>query len=123
ISRVELKHSEFRIVARGNTLIPEIPVDFIYFFKSSDQEPLEVQFRSNAKKKVHIESVMVRLERTRSSTSGDWLHHRCLNLKITPLIQKSADCLYDFRAEDKNLLYLRVHNEVYVPLAVTEFDV
>jgi hypothetical protein len=45
---IELEHGEFRIVAGRDTLVPEIPIDFIDAFNAAHDETLQVEFGRNA---------------------------------------------------------------------------
>ena len=62
-------------------------------------------------------------ERTGGGTSRDALEYRGLDLETAGGVEVLAHRGYDLRPLDEGLLYLRVHNEVHIPLAVAEFRV
>ena len=48
ISPIELKHGKFRIVARRQTFIPEIPIQLKYFFISANSQTFQKKLRRDS---------------------------------------------------------------------------
>ena len=121
ISLVELEHREFGVVPGRDALVAEIAVDLEHLLHAADDELLEVELRRDAQEKLHVERVVVRGERSRCSAAGDRVHHRRLDLEITPRDEKLADRLHDLRPPDEHFARLRVRDEVDVALPVALF--
>ena len=49
--------------------------------------------------------------------------HRRLHLKEPLSVQMPPDCTYDLRTLDKCIPYLRVHNEIHIPLTVAHIRI
>ena len=76
--------------------------------EAADQQPLEIQFGRDAQEEVHIEGVVMGLERLGRRPAGDGLHHRRLDLDIAALFEELADGLDDPGAEEKDLFDIRI---------------
>ena len=53
ISLVELQHGEFRVVARRQTFVSEVTVDFEHALKTTYYKALQIQFRGDTQ--IHID--------------------------------------------------------------------
>ena len=97
---------------------------------------LEEELGSDAHEKIHLEVVVVGDERTRSSTAGDHVHHRRLDLEEAEVVKETAQvvdnlcamrvCMLDLIDEsalsrkpgDEFLTHVVVHEQIKVALAV-----
>src|SRR5437867_2931568 len=65
----------------------------------------------------------MRLEGLRRRATGDGLHHRRFDFHKPALGQETANLEDDLAALKKNILYLRVGDQVEIPLAVADFGI
>src|SRR5574341_408918 len=112
-----------RLMAGGNALVAEIAVDLVHPLDPAHEEALEVQLGRYAKEEVHVQGVVVGPEGPGRGPAGDTLHHGRFHFEEPPGSQEGADGLDDPGAEHEDLLYLGVHDEVHVPLAVADFHI
>src|SRR5215469_5740140 len=98
IGLIELQYRELWIVLRRDTLVAKVAINLVNTLEPSDNQPFQVQLRSNTKIKIDVESVVVREEQTRHRSASDRLHHRGLNFDVATRIQKRANRLYNLAA-------------------------
>src|SRR5437773_1328670 len=123
IGLIELEHGEFWVVLRGHAFIPEVAVDLVHALEAADDQPLEVELRRDPQIEVHVEGVVVRLERARDGAARDGLHHRRLDLEEAARVEERADPLDEPRAQQEDLADLGVDDQVDVALPVARLDV
>ena len=106
-----------------DAFIAEVPVQLKNLREAAHQQSLEIQLRRDAQIKLHVERVVMRLERSRGSATGDALHHRRLHFqKVT--IRHVAPHLRDhLAARDKNLAAALVRNQIQITLAVFDLRI
>lgn len=80
VRHIEFTDGEFRVVGHVDTFVSEDSSDFVDSVKTTDNELLEEKFRSDSHEEVELEVVVVSNERLGSGTTGDHVHHRCLDL-------------------------------------------
>ena len=90
IRLVEFQHREFWIVARGQTLVAEIPVDLEDLLEAAHHQTFQIQLRRDAQIHFHVQRVVMGLERLGRRASGDGVHHRCLDFHIVVADEKVA---------------------------------
>ena len=120
---IELERRELGIVLRGDPLVPEVPVDLVHALEAAHDQPLEIELRRDPEIEVHVERVVVRLERPGDGAAGDRLHHRCLDLEEAARVEERADPLDEPRAQQEDLADLGVDDQVDVALAIARLDV
>ena len=76
VGLVELHHGEFRVVAGGEPLVPEVAVDLVDPLEAADHQALEVQLRGDAQVELHVQGVVVGDEGPRRRPARDDVHHR-----------------------------------------------
>ena len=103
VGLIELQHGEFRIMAGGESFVAKIPVNFKNPLKAADQQTFEIKFRSNAQIELHIQGVMVGLERFGRCPAGNWLHHRRLDFHKVFAVQVISHQTNDFHALSEGL--------------------
>ena len=118
VGLVELEHGELGVVLGRNAFVPEISVDLEHLFESAHHQALEIELGRDAQEEVHVERVMMRLERLRVRAAGNRLHHRRLDLEETPARHEFADRVHNAAARLEHAARLLAHDEVHVALAV-----
>ena len=71
VGLVELEHGELGIVPGGQALVAEVAVDLEHPLEAAHHQALQVQLRRDAQVQVHVERIVVGLERTRRRAAGD----------------------------------------------------
>ena len=62
-------------------------------------------------------------KRPRHSSAGDGLHHRSFNFDESVRFHRAPQRLHQFAALQKNVAHARIHDEIDIALAVTQFHV
>ena len=88
IGLVELEHGEFGIVLGADALVAEIAIDLVHAIEPADHQPLQIELRRDAQKQVHVERIVMRLERPGRGAAGDLLHHRRFDFEKAALIKE-----------------------------------
>ena len=120
---VKLEHRELGVVLGRDPLVPEIAVDLVHALEPADDEPLEVELRRDPEVQVHVERVVVRLERPRNGAARDRLHHRCLDLQEAARVEEPPERRDEPRAEQEDRADVGVHDEVHVTLPIAGLHV
>ena len=102
IRQVKFKHREFRVVLGRDALIAEVAVQLIDFFKAAYDQPLQIKFRGDARVKIDVQRVVMRLERTRGGARGERRQHRRLDFDVAMLVEKASNLAHYFRAQLEN---------------------
>ena len=79
ISRVELHHGEFGVVANGNAFVAEVAVDFEHPLKPPHQQAFQVQLRRNAQVHFLVKRIVVRDKGAGVGTARNRVQHGCFN--------------------------------------------
>jgi hypothetical protein len=82
-------------VSRRDAFVAEIAVDLVDALHAADDEALQEQLGRDAQVQVHVERVVVRLERARERAARDRLHHRRLDLEVAVRVHRLAQRLDD----------------------------
>ena len=106
-----------------HTLVTEHPADLEYPLEASDEEPLQIQLERDAELQIDIESIEVSLELPCSSAAGICNQERSLDFHEVSVSQEVTDLLDDLGSLLERILYLRIHDEVEISLAVTDLCV
>ena len=120
---VELHHREFRIVTHRNSLIPEVAVDLEHALEAADDQTLQIKLRRDPQIKLHVQRVVMGLEWPRGSTAGDRMHHRRFDFEVTMADHEFAHRLDNFRAHDKGIAHLRIHDQIDIAHAIALFGI
>ena len=123
IRLVELQHRELGIVLGRDALVTEVAVDLVDAIEAADEQALEVELGSDPQVEVHVERVVVRLERPGDGATGDRLHHRRLHLEEAARVEKLPQRLDHAGAEQENRPRVGIDDEIHVALAVACLDV
>lgn len=114
---IKLERREFGVVRQVNVLIAELPSNFIYTLEPTDDELLQVQFWCHTHVQLHVEIIMIRLERSSRGTSGNLVHHRCLYLEKGIVVEKLAKIADNLRSLDKRVASIVIENEIEIALS------
>ena len=77
---VELAGGELRIVGEIDALVPELATNLIHPLKASNNQHLQVEFRGDSHKELHVEVIVVRYKGPGCGTPRNHVHHGSLNL-------------------------------------------
>ncbi len=120
---VQLQHGELGVVPGRHALVAEIAIDLVHAFEAADHQPLEIQLRRDAQVHVHVERVVMRLERPRRRAARDGLQHRRLDFEEVHRVEEIAQVAQDAVARDEDAAALLVDDEIHVALPITRVDV
>ena len=109
IGLVKLEHGELGVVPGRDALVAKIAIDLVDPIESPDQQPLEIQLRRDAQKKVNVERVMMGHERPRHSAAGNRLHHGRFHFDEFMRVHEAPHGLHQQAALEENCAHLRVH--------------
>ena len=123
VSFIELKHRELRVVVSRKTLVAKIAVDLIDAVQATDDQALEVQLRSNPKKQVHIQCIVVSQEWASHRTAVQRLHHGCLHFDIVPSREGLTQGTDNPVASYKCVSYGIVTDQIQGSLPVPDLDI
>ncbi len=112
VGLIDLEHGELGIMLAGEAFISEVPVQFIDLLESTDQEPFQIELRSDPEIHLTIERGIECLKRPRRRAARDHLHHRSLHFKKTPLFQKSSDLPDNPGAAAEKILHIFIHDQI-----------
>src|SRR5688500_12479800 len=103
---------------RRDTFVSEIAIDLVNPFEATYDESLQIQLRRNAQEQIHIQRVGVSDERTCDRTTGDGLHHRCLDVEKVHGIQEVAQILDDACSDLEHAPTVWTDDEIDVALPI-----
>ena len=121
VSLVQFDRRKFRIMTGIDAFITEAAVHFKNAFQAADEEAFEVEFRSDAQEDIHIEGIVMGLERTGRSTAGNGMEHRRFDFKEVAVIEVLTNAFDDFRTLDEGIRDFRIDDEVEVALTIARF--
>ena len=123
IRPIKFHHGEFGIVCAINAFVAETAADLIYFFESSHDQALEVKLGSDAQKIVGIERMVMRDKWARRRPSRQRLQHGRLHFEKSPRVKKSAHCLRQADAHERDRARLFIDDQIKIALPETLLDV
>ena len=123
VGDVQLQHRELGVVPRRHALVAEVAIDLVDAFEAADHQALEIQLRRDAQVHVHVERVVMRLERPRRGAARDGLQHRRLDFEEVHRVEEIAQVAQYPVARDEHGAALLVDDQVHVTLAITRVDV
>ena len=120
VSPIQFDHGELRIVLWADSFIPVDSAYLIDALDAADHEPLEVQFQRDPQDKLHVQGVVVGLERFGGRAAGDGMKGWTLDLHKLMLGKRFADRLNDFRSFQKRLERLWVVGQIDIAHSLTQ---
>ena len=123
VGHVDLHTGELRVVGLVHTLVAEVLGELIDTVVATHDQSLEVELVGDSHIEVDVQGVVVGDERTGRGASRDGLKDRGLDLKAAGGVEIFPHRGDDLRPLDEHVLYLRVHDEVNVPLAVAQLGI
>ena len=123
IRLIEFYGGKLRIVLGIHTLVSEDASNFIHAVHSADNQSLQRQLRCNPHVHVEIQRVVVGDKRPCRRAAGDGVQNRRLHLHVTAAIHEVPDMLDELGADLKIPPYLRVDNQIHIPLTVPGFTI
>jgi hypothetical protein len=123
VGLVKLEHRELGVVASAYPLVPVAPTDLVDPLESAHDEALEVELRSDAHVKAHIERVVVRDERPCRRAPDERVHRRRLDFQEAPLVEDRPRRPDDVAPGAEDVGDGRIGDEVDVSLPVAQLDV
>ena len=118
IGLIKLDGGELGVVLRVHALITEDTADLIHAVHAADNEALEVQLRLDAEDHIHIQRVVVGIERARRRADLKRRQDRGIDLEIAAPIEEAAQLAQDKAALHERVLNVGVHDEVHIALAI-----
>ena len=120
---IELEHREFGIVPRRNPLIPEMR--FRSYTRFSPPTISRFRYSSGAIRRysVHIQRIVMRLERLRQGAAGDGMQNRRFDFKISALVQKPPQFANDQTPLHENIANFAIHDKIHIALPVPDLDI
>ena len=107
----------------ADPFVTEVAVQFKDFFKTADQQTLQVEFRSDTHEHIAVQGVVMGLERRSGCAAGDVLEHggfhfhEPLGFQIIANLTNNGDTLLEQR------LAVVIHDQVKVALPVPLFHI
>ena len=123
VSYVDLHAGELRVMGLVHTLVAEVLRELIHSVVAAYDKPLKVKLVGDTKIKRNVKRIVMGNERAGRSSSGDALEDRGLNLEAACLVEVLAHSSDNLSPLDEGLLHLRVHDKVYVALAVAKLGI
>ena len=120
---IQLYRGKLWVVFEVHALVAELTSDFVHFVKAADNQPLQVQFRSDTHVHVDVQRIVVSDERTSICTACNRVEDGRFHFQISACVQKLADSLQNTATQHKRALYLGVGDKVNVALAISRFHV
>ena len=121
VGLVQLHRGKLRVVLGVHALVPEDAANLIHPVHATHDQPLQGQLRGNAHIHINIQGVVMGDKGPGRSAASQGVQHRGLHLDIAHIVQIAAHELKELRPDQEVVLHVRVHHQVYVPLAVAEF--
>ncbi|OPZ60342.1 MAG: hypothetical protein BWY86_01024 [Candidatus Aminicenantes bacterium ADurb.Bin508] len=118
VSLIKLDHRKLGVVLEVDPFVAEATVDFVDSVETSDDEPFQVEFRSDSQVELHVQSVVVGDEGTGVGPPGDGVEHGGLDFEVASLVKKFSDSPDDLEPLLEDHSSLRVHDQVEVALSV-----
>ncbi|MPN07891.1 hypothetical protein SDC9_155163 [bioreactor metagenome] len=90
ISLIQFNRGKFRVMLYAHSLVTEYTADFIYLFKSSDNQAFQIELGFDTQIHIDIQRIMMRNKRTGCRADFQCVKHRGIDFQISPRIQKLA---------------------------------
>ena len=103
-----------------HALVAEDAAHLVHPLHAAHDQPLQVQLRGDAHIHINVLRVVVRDKRTSVGAAGNGAENRRLHLHEAQIVQIAAQIRHEPAADLEVPLTLRVHDEIDVPLAVTD---
>lgn len=117
VGPVEFTSGELGVVGEIDALVPELTPDFVNSFNTAYHKLLKVELRRDTHVELHAEVVVVGDERLRGRTTRDHVHHRCLYLEESPLIEEAPHILDDLGpGEEGGTNVVMIDDEIEIPI-------
>src|SRR5439155_17116541 len=91
--------------------------------EAADNQPFQIQLRSDPEVKRHVERIVVRLEWLRQCATGDGMQDRRFDFKVPSLVQEAPQFADDQAPLHKNVANFTVDDEVNIAAAITNLDI
>ena len=89
----------------------------------ADRQPLQIQLGGDPQEQLHVERIVVRLERPRQRAAGNRLHHRRLDFEIPARRHERADRGDHAASRLEDPARIRIDDEVEIALPIADLDV
>ena len=123
VSLIRLQHRELRIPSPTQPLVAEVAIDLIHAIESAHRQPFQIKFGSDAQKQIHIQRVVMRLERTRHRSARNRMHHRRLDFHEFLPVEIPPQRLHQLAALQKHFAHFRIHHQIEIALPIAQFHV
>ncbi len=107
----------------GDAFVAEISTNLINAFQSTHEQSFQIELKGNSQEEVLMELVMMGDKGPRSCAAIDGLQDGGFHFDEVVLVQELAQEADGCRPDFKDLLYIRVHSQVDIALAVAGFRV
>ena len=123
VGHINLHAGELRIVRLVHAFVAEVLGEFVHTIVAAHNEALEVQLVSYPEVQGDVQRIVMGYEGACGSSSGDALEYGGLHFQAARGVEILTHGGYNLRPLDEHILYLRVHYEVHVALAVAQFGI
>ena len=117
-SLVQLDGGELRVMLGVHALVAEDTADLVHAVHTADDQALQIQLGLDAQHHVHIQRVVVGIERAGGGADLKGGQDGGVDLQEALLVQVSADLLQDLAALDEGVFDLGVDDEVNIALTI-----
>mmetsp|Transcript_27788 Transcript_27788/g.24389 ORF Transcript_27788/g.24389 Transcript_27788/m.24389 type:complete len:209 (-) Transcript_27788:431-1057(-) len=104
-----------------HTFISELLADFVDSVKTTDNQHLQVEFRSDSHEKIKVQVIVMGDEWLGISTTSNHIHHWGFNLNEAHIIKESSDILDHLGSGDEDVSGSVVHDKIKISLSVSGF--
>ena len=123
VGLIELEHRELGIVLGRDAFVAEVSVDLVDAIEAADEQPLQIELGGDPQVEIHVERIVVGLERPRDGAARDGLHHRRFHLEEPPRVEELPQRLDHTRAKQEDRARVGIDHEIHVALAIARLDV
>ena len=102
----------------GNAFIPETLIYFVDPFETACNQSLQIQFRGYPQIKIHAQGIVMGLKGACHGAACLWLHHGGFHFQEISFFHKATYKLNDAAPPGKDLLSMRINNQIEVTLTV-----
>ena len=120
---VELDGGELRVVLGVHPLVAEDAPHLVHPLHAAHDQPLEVQLGLDAQHHIHIQGVVVGIERAGGGADLKGGEDGGIHLQKALAVQIGPQLAQDLAALGEGILHLRVDNQVHIPLAVAQVGI
>ena len=123
IGPVKFHHGKFGVVLNGDALVAEVAVDLEHAIKAADNQALEIKFRRNPQKKIHIQGIVMGHKRPCRCAARHRMHHGCFNFKIVVIQHVLPNKADNAAALAKQIPDFGIGDQVEITLAIAGFNI